>query len=328
MKHEFYILIIIIIILILVYLTMVTHARLSGRTFHEDLLPSMYQGEFPEDEFSTNDPNYHEEVEKGKKIAAVSTLCIGGLAYNLTQEQINKLRKRLDYIGQGWERVKIYVYGLDSKEPFRSVLIDWSNNDSRVELIPPLDRSFKGVSVFTKMSHLRHTLHQAMLKEDAYYLTIDYDIGGPISRDGLFHALYVLNSDKSIGAVYANGIVSDSFINTIPGLKGWCFPALGYCYYDDLACVIDSIDESKLSKWIYMTRGRGSAPVEIKSAYGGAGLYRKESLLQGSYDLEATSCEHHSFNASLINKGFRVVVDPSFLLLAGCQGHHITRKID
>ena len=337
MKHELYVLGLIVLIVIICYIMMVSSARLDGRTFHEDLLPSMYGDEFPEDEFVGGEA-YDEEVEKGAKLAKDETLVIGGLAYNLTMEQISMLERRIDYISDGWKRVIIFVYGLDSKEQYREFLIDWAKRDTRVILVPKLERSWKKENVFVKMAHLRNALHQYIdqyikdsikdsINEQTFFLTMDYDIGGPISKHGILHARYLLE-DKTIGVVYANGIVSDSFINTIPGFKGWCFPGLGYSYYDDLALIRnEGSDESKLTKWFSMAYGRGAKPLHVTSAYGGAGLMRP-SLLKHSYDITSKTCEHHSFNRKITDLHLSIVVDPSFLLLAGCQGHHLTRKVE
>lgn len=338
MKHEIYILVLIVIIFIIVYFMMVYNARKDGRTFHEDLLGSMYRDVFPEEEFYSNKQSYWDEVAKGQKLASQETLYIGGLAYNLSKEQISLLEGRINYCSQGWKQVKVFIYGLDSKEPFRTHLIQWSLRDPKVTLIPKLEQSWKDVIVFTKMSKLRNTLHHAVLKEiqaqtladktnKTFFLSIDADIGGPISRDGLFHARAALE-DPSIGIVYANGIVSDSFVNTIPGLRGWCFVGIGYCYYDDLALIVEDEDESKLYKWYHMSYGRAGPLIPVISAYGGAGLMKPSVLTKASYDEKATSCEHHSFNKKVTQQGYDIVVDPSFLLLAGCQGHHLTRKID
>lgn len=310
---------------------MVYNARKDGRTFHEDLLGSMYLDVFPEEEFSPKHNSYWDEVNQGMKLASQETLCVGGLAYNLSQRQIKLLERRINYFSKGWKQVKVFIYGLDSKEPFRDYLIDWSNRDSRVTLIPKVEQSWKDTNVYIKMAKLRNILHNAVLKDidkaKCMFLSIDADIGGPISRDGLFHARYVLEN-PSIGIVYANGIVSDSFINTIPGLKGWCFPGLGFSYYDDLALIMDYDDEPKLLKWYSMAYGRGEKPVHVISAYGGAGLMKPIVIRTVAYNETITKCEHHSFNKEVNKLGYDIVVDPSFLLLAGCQGHHLVRKMD
>jgi hypothetical protein len=315
---------------------MVSNARINGRTFHEDLLPSMYVAVFPEEDFNANE-QYMNEVNEGALLAKDETLVVGGLAYNLTSEQITMLEKRINYVSEGWNNAIIYVYGLDSKDECKQHLIDWSNRDKRVILLPKIDRSWKKENVFVKMSNLRNVLHNyislSLTNTDKhFYLTMDYDIGGPISKDGIYHARYLMN-DQKVGVVYANGIVSDSFINTIPGLKGWCFPGLGYSYYDDLALIVDADyddyeQESKLWKWFHMAYGRGQQPLNVKSAYGGAGLMRLNMLKYASFNNQTKVCEHHSFNKDIISKGYKILVDPSFLLLAGCQGHHLTRKVE
>lgn len=331
MKHELYILVLLVVVIIIVYLMMVGYARSHGRTFHEDLMGTMYGYIFPEEEFNCNDPTYNQQVEQGRNLACNEVLYIGGLAYNLEEKQVKLLEQRINYTTQGWKQVKIFIYGLDSKEPYKQYLLDWSYRDKRLTLIPALNQSWKDVNVFVKMAKLRNQLHQFVIEhlgpEPSFFLSLDADIGGPISKEGLYHARYLLQ-DRKIGVVYANGVVSDSFINTIPGLKGWCFPGLGYSYYDDLALILHHDDEAKIYKWFNMAYGRGKEPVYVKSAYGGAGLFRSDALRSTSYDEQTTRCEHHNFNRRLLGNGYDIIVDPSFLLLAGCQGHHLTRKVE
>jgi len=332
-----YILMLLIILIIICYLIMVYHARSSGRTFHEDLMTSMYGSTFPEEHFRPiiHPEQYQQLVDAGSNLAKSETLIIGGLAYNISKNQIDMLERRLDYVSQGWSNVKFFIYGLDSKEPYRSHLIDWANRDSRLTLIPPVVTPWKGKPVFVKMANLRTALHSHVISyieaqpnpNDHYFLSIDCDLGGPISLEGLYHSRALMDSDPSIGAVYSNGIVSDSFINTIPGLRGWCYPGLGFTYYDDLALIIDNDDETKLWKWFYATRGRGADPIPVQSAYGGAALISYSALKDGKFDTSTKQCEHHSFNLSLKEHGYKLVVNPSFILLAGCQGHHKTRKL-
>jgi hypothetical protein len=309
---------------------MVTYARLHGRTFHEDLLPSMYSSSFPEEDFDGG-KQYDERVSLMENIIKDEHLIIGGLVYNMEADKIRMLEKRLDYATFGWKSVRIHIYGMDSGNKYIGHLLDWRDRDPRVVLVDKMEGiSWKNKNVFVKMSNLRNRVHESLspYDENTFFLSMDYDLGGPISRDGLLHARYLLQQDSRIGAVYANGIVSDSFINTIPGLKGWCYPGLGFCYYDDLALIIKDKNESKLYKWFSATRGRGSSHIEVKSAYGGAGLMRMNLAKELRYDETNTVCEHHSFNGAMRDKGYKVVIDPSFVLLAGCQGHHITRKVE
>lgn len=348
MSQELYILFLAIILVIIVYMSMVTYARLHGRTFHEDLLPSMYHSDFPEDDFDGG-ILFKEKVRKMEGVIRDENLVIGGLVYNMEEKDVRMLEKRLTYVTRGWKTVKIHVYGMDSGEKYIRYLKDWRERDERVVLLDKMDGvSWKNKNVFVKMSNLRNRVHESLGQycgdQSTFFLSMDYDLGGPISREGLLHARYLME-DQTIGAVYANGIVSDSFINTIPGLKGWCFPGLGFCYYDDLALQINDTeskeptegmvsswwggwDESKMYKWFTITRGRGSQHVEVKSAYGGAGLMRIDLANELRYDESNTTCEHHAFNASIRRRGLKVIVDPSFILLAGCQGHHLTRKVE
>jgi len=330
MGQEIYILFLVIILIIIMYLSMLTYSRTHGRTFHEDIMPSMYTDIFPEDEFKGGN-EYMNRVSMMRNVVLNENLVIGGLIYNMEEDKVLMLEKRINYISDGWKSVTIMIYGLDSKEPYSGYLIDWSKRDKRVKLIDSMKGvSWKNKNVFVKMSHLRNRVHESLNSintKDTFFLSMDYDIGGPISRDGLLHARYLLE-DNTLGAVYANGIVSDSLLNCIPGLKGWCFPGLGYSYYDDLALKISGDDESKLYKWFSMTSGRGTKYKEVLSAYGGAGLMRLKVAKDMRYDEANTVCEHYGFNKSIRDNGLKIIVDPSFILLAGCQGHHITRKVD
>jgi hypothetical protein len=147
---------------------------------------------------------------------------------------------------------------------------------------------------------------------------LDGDLEGPISEEGMLHALSVLERDASYGAVAAFGV------NNWGGLDGMV-PFVGYSYYDPLAFREHRWERDQKDAWVRWRLGQarvGDAPIVARSAFAGAALYRSGAI-QGLRYPEPDECEHVAFHRLLDERGYRVAVDPAFLLLAGRQGHHL-----
>lgn len=66
-----------------------------------------------------------------------------------------------------------------------------------------------------------------------------------------------------------------------------------------------------------VTISPGSEWIEVESAFGGLGIYKKSALLQGTYQgTDANGrevCEHVSFHRELRNGGVRIFINPSLI---------------
>ena len=62
--------------------------------------------------------------------------------------------------------------------------------------------------------------------------------------------------------------------------------------------------------------------MNVLSAFGGCAIYRSTAIRGLRYELDGRDCEHVGFHRALAERGGRMSVNPSMLLLAGKQGHH------
>ncbi len=62
---------------------------------------------------------------------------------------------------------------------------------------------------------------------------------------------------------------------------------------------------------------RGSEWIQVDSAFGGFGIYKRKALLQGEYVGRRSDgspvCEHVPFHTSLINNGFKLFINPDLI---------------
>ena len=133
------------------------------------------------------------------------------------------------------------------------------------------------------------------------------------------HTLALLSSKGGPDGAAAFGV------NNWVGLPA-LFPFVGYSYYDPLAFREAEWHRHQSDAGIRRRLGslrRGDPPVAVRSAFAGLCVYRGASVRGLRYDADSVDCEHVSLHRALAERGGRLVVNPSLLLLSGLQGHHL-----
>lgn len=228
-------------------------------------------------------------------------------------------RARLSALLAPFARGKLWMISDDSRDGTAQVMSDWQRaQPQRVVQVPA--PSLDGcATVYARMARLRNTLLQSSQAEPADLVCVlDGDLAGPISLDGVMHALSVLYDAKGPDAVAAFGI------NNWGGVPAM-LPFLGYSYYDPIAFRERGFTRALSDAQVRLRLGglrRGDAPVPVESAFAGMVIYKREALLGLRYDEATRDCEHVSLHRGLAARGARLVVDPALLLLSGRQGHH------
>lgn len=162
------------------------------------------------------------------------------------------------------------------------------------------------------MARLRNLLLSEARKEKTDYLVMfDCDLVGPISRDGLVHSVYKMDHDD-YAMISANGLVN------VTGLHVNLLH-LGWIYYDPFAFTYmngENMNKVRLG----ISRKRGEKIIPVRSAFSGAALYDMKKLKGIDYIEQKKICEHKTLNFQLHIKGYKLGMNPSFILLAGIQG--------
>jgi len=287
----------------------------SESTLHQFMYPQLYRNKFKDSYFppSVNKKEYWKRVDKGYNIMKQSKIAILGLAYNLGEDKSYKLIRRLKYITDKFQDHKIIIYCIDSQDDTYHIL---SNSDLNIEI--PLKRIRKdGLTRVQKMSKLRNICSEHLIRSDFnpdYVLVQDCDLASAISIDGLSNSISYLHQ-KEYDVLFANGLNNNFFFN-------FHIPYISYTYYDTFAYEPDP-ENSKLGLNAdkAVIHGRGYKPFSVKSAFGGAGLYRYKVFRKYKFDEKNPKlCEHVNLHRQMYEDGYQLGINPSFLVFAGMQG--------
>ncbi|HYQ16795.1 MAG TPA: hypothetical protein VEQ58_13580, partial [Polyangiaceae bacterium] len=203
------------------------------------------------------------------------------------------------------------------------VIADWVRARPGVVESVPAPRLEPALSGFARMARLRNALceHFERASSTDFVAVIDGDLEGPISLEGLAHAVALMAEPRGPDAVAALGV------NNWLGFP-LLVPFVGYGYYDPIAFRERGWERTLADAQVrYRLAGlrRGDEPLPVKSAFAGLALYRAASFNGLRYDESTDDCEHVGFHRALAERGGQLVLDPSLMLLAGRQGHHRSR---
>lgn len=298
----------VLVLIILTIICLVYFSNSNQKTFHQILYPEYYVDPFPEDKFPpTNEKKYWKRVDKGYQIMKEKKIVILGLAYNLGEDGSHRLMKRLLKLVRKWDDYQIVIYAADSSDYTYDILKSYNNS----KLILPTDQFDKtGLTRIQKMSKLRNIVKRNMTLEADYVMFQDCDLASPLSLDGLAHSISYM--DK-YDAIFANGMNNEFLLNIYA-------PYLGYFCYDSFAYIEDPNNNNN-PLVANMSFKRGEEPHSVISAFGGAALYKYKLYKKYDYDEDKKyECEHVTLHKKMYKAGYKLSINPSFLLLSGRQG--------
>ncbi len=304
-----------------------TSSVLRGeRTVDEVLRPERYKLGFPELAFPprpSRAARYREQVARGRGEASRSSLTILTLLHDRVDLALY-LRARCEALLAKFHGGRVLVLGEDSTDGTERVMADWASARPGVVTSVKVPRLERGMASFARMARLRNALLEQAesLPASDFVAIVDGDLEGPVSEQGVLHALSLLSERRGADGAAALGV--NNWIG-LPVL----LPFLGYGYYDPIAFREHSWERLSSDAAIrYRLAGlrRGDEPLAVKSAFAGLALYRAASIRGLRYDERTDDCEHVGFHRALAERGGRLVLDPSLMLLAGRQGHHRTKS--
>ncbi len=296
------------------------------KTVDELVRPERYKLAFPEAAFlprNSRKRRYFSRVAQGRREALQQRITLVTMLHNRVDLALY-LRARCEAVLERFQGGRVLVLCDDSTDGTERVIGDWARARPGVVESVTVPRFERGVSGFARMARLRNALFERLeaLPPTDLVGVLDGDLEGPISLDGLLHSIALLAEPNGPDGVTALGI------NNWLGLP-LLMPFLGYGYYDPIA-FREAVWERRASDTAirYRLRGlcRGDEPVRVKSAFAGLALYRSRSIRGLRYDESTRDCEHVSLHRALFERGGRLVLDPSLMLLAGRQGHHRSKS--
>src|SRR6201999_2645014 len=174
-----------------------------------------------------------------------------------------------------FRHARVFILCADSSDGTAEVIADFQR--ARPELVQnvPVPWRARTLRGFQKMARLRNALLDAAESSNAdLTCMLDGDLEGPVSLEGLLHAVALLGEDGGPDAVSAFGV------NNWGGFPG-LLPFLGYSYYDPIAFRERSFERTLTDAAVRRRLGglrRGDAPIQVASAFAGLTLYRSEHL--------------------------------------------------
>jgi Glycosyltransferase sugar-binding region containing DXD motif len=296
------------------------------KTVDELVRPERYKLSFPESAFlprKGRKAQYLSRLTQGRRAAACKTITLVTMLHNRVDLALY-LRARCEAVLRRFQGGRVLVLCEDSNDGTERVIGDWAR--ARPDLVEsvPVPSVTPGVSGFARMAQLRNALLERLeaAKPTDLVAVVDGDLEGPVSLDGLLHSVALLAEPNGPDGVTALGI------NNWVGLPV-LMPFLGYGYYDPIA-FREAVWERRSSDAMIRCRlaglRRGDEPLPVKSAFAGLALYRSQSIRGLRYDEATRDCEHVSLHRALFERGGRLVLDPSLMLLAGRQGHHRSKS--
>ena len=216
------------------------------------------------------------------------SIVFGIAGYNV---DVKLLRKRIEYLAEGFEHTKFCIYGLDSTDGNTLYYYKkWAQEDDRVYLIPPIkldDCSMSDLSRTVRIGKIRNEVLRAM-KDDyfdkiSHYHSFDYaiiydaDHQGPMSKLGLIDSIELIDSGE-VDVVCAYGTVRnfgtdflyDNYALRMPGAKRHM-----------RGSILDVL-QLKLENDVTI----------VDSGFSGAAIYRYDDLINYHYSEEDDICEH------------------------------------
>lgn len=279
----------------------------------------------PENFGLVNEKEYYKNVNIGVHIMKRKSVVICGMLRN-SSNVIPSLIERVNKLSKLFKRYKVIIVENDSTDNTRKLLLQWAKKDKNVLIL--------GCGVNSKQCTMKmpetinHNIDEKRIKKMAilrniyldyvkqhfsnydYMVVWDMDVIGSIYLDGIANTFGLLERDKNIDMMCANGMYRVGYLNL---------------YYDTYAHRDLNEDFDLSNKVIFdikkrlfdINYERGEPPVKVESCFSGFGIYRISSILPYHirYGTKITTdhieCEHVIFHSYIKNK----YLNPSMIYL-------------
>jgi len=272
---------------------------------------------FPESLFYPveNQEDYILRVFEGAKIAKKKKVCICGLVRQ-AEKYLSYFLTRVESIRSMFETSVVVLYENDSSDNTRSLLKEFQDKKINYKLIfedlnNKRHSQDKSLSRRADMAYYRNKYFYEFkclydLYDFDYLIVLDSDICGGYSYEGILNSLSWMKSDN-YRAIGSNSLL----YREREGIKerlyydAWAYRELG---------ADDRHSTTEINQKIQIHRGQ--KPYEVNSAFGGLAVYDARFLISNkeiSYD--KTDCDHVTLHKQLKNRGAKIGINPSQIVL-------------
>lgn len=315
----------IIIIVVIIMAVFLVEFFTPNLVMHRVLNPSLYN--------SITFKTLGVETDKGEAKCLASKIVFTGLCRDCG-EYIDKNLRILEEAGKHFSDYKIVIFENDSKDGTRDMIVAAAKNNPRIILLDcehmgSKDCRLNEINLYDygacslkrmkKMALFRNqplTYVKEHLSDYEYLLTIDLDMEGTFSFDGLFNSIAYDGWD----AIIPNARCP--FPGTL-GMVTGALDMLAFSPVDDTNIhgqKLGVIEATKgLLKMNYLMINAKDL-VKVQSAFSGVALYKIPSILKCSY-AGNTKCEHLDLHLDMKNHGCgNIYINPKWIIYFGIPG--------
>jgi hypothetical protein len=231
---------------------------------------------------------------------------IVGCARNI-DKYLDNTKNKLLMLKSLFVQSKIIIYENDSTDETLNILKKWED-ERLIELIT--EKNIKGVRT-ERLAHGRNVLYNEAMKNDFdLYIVIDLDdVIMDLSEEAV-KSCFEMKEDWGMVGANQTGKYYDLW--ALRTFDDWMpFD----CYAD---CFNKNSDHEYCINSRYRIIPQNTEPIDVKSCFGGFGIYKKKYINNCSYGTGLNHenkeiCEHVTFNEGVINNGGKIYINPKLI---------------
>lgn len=231
---------------------------------------------------------------------------IVGCARNI-DKYLDKTKNKLLMLKSLFIQSRIIIYENDSDDTTLDILKKWEE-EKLIELIT--EKNVIGIRT-ERLAHGRNILYKEAIKNDFdLYIVIDLDdVILDLSEDGI-KSCFEMKEDWGMVGANQKGLYYDLW--ALRTFDDWMpFDCYGDCFKTEA-------DEDFCVKSRFRNISQNTEPINVKSCFGGFGIYKKKyihdcSYGTGLYHNNLGVCEHVNFNEGVVKNGGKIYINPKLI---------------